>query len=120
MASPTSPIAARSTSGCARPGREHATSGTPLAVLLCDVDAFKAYNDTYGHLAGDVALTAVAGTLTRVLRSEADLAARYGGEEFAVLLTGCGADAAAAVAQRMLEAVRALSIEHRARTSRRT
>jgi diguanylate cyclase (GGDEF)-like protein len=91
----------------------HATSGMPLAVLMCDVDAFKAYNDTYGHLAGDVALTAVAGALTQVLRPEADLAARYGGEEFAVLLTGCGADAAAAVAQRMLEAVRALSIEHR-------
>jgi diguanylate cyclase (GGDEF)-like protein len=80
---------------------------------MCDVDAFKAYNDTYGHLAGDAALTAVAGALAQVLRPDADLAARYGGEEFAVLLTGCDASAAAVVAQRMLEAVRALAIEHR-------
>ena len=93
---------------------EHVASGAPLAVLMCDVDAFKAYNDTYGHLAGDVALTAVAGALTKVLRSKAaDLAARYGGEEFAVLLTQCDASEAAAVAQRTLEAVRALAIEHR-------
>lgn len=94
--------------------REHAASGAPLAVLMCDVDAFKAYNDTYGHLAGDVALTAVAGALTNVLRSNtADLAARYGGEEFAVLLVECDASEASAVAQRMLNAVRALAIEHR-------
>ena len=92
---------------------EHAASGAPLAVLMCDVDAFKAYNDTYGHLAGDVALTAVAGALTKALRPDVDLAARYGGEEFAVLLSGCDASEAAAVAQRMLEAVRALAIEHR-------
>lgn len=93
---------------------EHAASGASLAVLMCDVDAFKAYNDTYGHLAGDVALTAVAGALTNVLRSNsADLAARYGGEEFAVLLVDCDAGEAAAVAQRMLNAVRALAIEHR-------
>ncbi len=97
---------------------EHAASGTPLAVLMCDVDAFKAYNDTYGHLAGDVALTAVAGALTEVLRSNAaDLAARYGGEEFAVLLTGCDATGAAVVAQRVLETVRALAIEHRSSTA---
>ena len=92
---------------------EHAASGAPLAVLMCDVDAFKDYNDTYGHLAGDVALTAVAGALTKVLRPDVDLAARYGGEEFAVLLTRCDASAAVAVAQRILEAVRALAIEHR-------
>lgn len=93
---------------------EHAASGTPLAVLMCDVDAFKAYNDTYGHLAGDVALTAVAGALTNVLRSNsADLAARYGGEEFAVLLAACDASEAATVAQHMLDAVHALAIEHR-------
>jgi diguanylate cyclase (GGDEF)-like protein len=91
----------------------HAANGAPLAVLMCDVDAFKAYNDTYGHLAGDVALTAVAGALTGALRPDKDLAARYGGEEFAVLLIGCDGAAAAAVAQRMLQAVRALAIEHR-------
>ncbi|GGY17873.1 GGDEF domain-containing protein [Rhodanobacter panaciterrae] len=93
---------------------EHAARGASLAVLMCDVDAFKAYNDTYGHLAGDVALTAVAGALTKVLRSNAaDIPARYGGEEFAVLLNECDIDEATAVAQRMLDAVRALAIEHR-------
>ena len=92
---------------------EHVARGASLAVLMCDVDAFKDYNDTYGHLAGDVALTAVAGALTKVLRPDADLAARYGGEEFAILLTRCDVNAAAAVAQRILEAVRALAIEHR-------
>ncbi|HWU78317.1 MAG TPA: two-component regulator propeller domain-containing protein [Rhodanobacter sp.] len=93
---------------------EHAASRTPLAVLMCDVDAFKAYNDTYGHLAGDEALIAVAAALTGVLRSKADLAARYGGEEFAVLLAGCDVADAGVMAQRMLDAVRALAIEHRA------
>ena len=92
---------------------EHAAGGAPLAVLMCDVDAFKDYNDTYGHIAGDVALTAVAGALAKTLRPGADLAARYGGEEFAVLLGRCDAGEAAAVAQHMLEAVRALAIEHR-------
>jgi diguanylate cyclase (GGDEF)-like protein len=99
--------------------REHVASGAPLAVLLCDIDAFKAYNDTYGHPAGDAALTSVAGALSRVLRSTADLAARYGGEEFAVLLPRCGVEEATAVARRMLDAVRALEIEHRASTAAR-
>lgn len=94
--------------------RAHAAERTRLSVLLCDIDAFKAYNDTYGHLAGDVALAAVAGALNKVLRSKADLAARYGGEEFAVLLTDCDANEAAVVARRMCDAVRALAIAHRA------
>jgi len=90
----------------------HAASGKPLAVLLCDIDAFKAYNDTYGHLAGDATLTAVAGTLSQALRTDGDLAARYGGEEFAILLADCDAGEACAIARRALDAVRALSIEH--------
>ncbi|MEO5560815.1 MAG: two-component regulator propeller domain-containing protein [Dokdonella sp.] len=96
---------------------EHAAHSVQLAVLLCDIDGFKGYNDTYGHLAGDVALTAVARALTKVLRSKADIAARYGGEEFAVLLTRCDASDAAEVALEMLDAVRALAIEHRASTT---
>jgi diguanylate cyclase (GGDEF)-like protein len=97
-----------------RAWREHASASHPLAVLLCDIDAFKAYNDTYGHLAGDAALSAVAAALSRTLRDEGDLAARYGGEEFAVLLPSCDLGGALELAQRMLRAVRDLGIEHRA------
>jgi len=93
---------------------ELAVAGEPLAVLLCDIDDFKAYNDSYGHLAGDAALTSVAGVLSQSLRSGADLAARYGGEEFAVLLPRCGLREARDVADRLLKHVRDLGIEHRA------
>jgi len=92
---------------------DHRARGASLAVLLCDIDSFKAYNDTYGHLAGDATLASVAGTLASVARSPADLAARYGGEEFALLLANCKAPEAAVVAQRLLDTVRALGIEHR-------
>jgi len=92
---------------------EHRQDASPLAVLIADIDAFKAYNDTYGHLEGDAALAAVAGAIAGAVRGPDDLAARYGGEEFAVLLPHCGAPEATAVAQRMLAAVRDLGIPHR-------
>ena len=93
---------------------EHRRRAAMLALLIADIDAFKAYNDTYGHLEGDTALAAVAGAIASAARAPADLAARYGGEEFAVLLPDCSTEEATAVAQRMLAAVRALGIEHRA------
>ncbi len=92
---------------------DHRARGASFAVLLCDIDSFKAYNDTYGHLAGDAALASVAGTLASVARRPSDLAARYGGEEFALLLGNCKAPEAAVIAQRLLDTVRALGIEHR-------
>ena len=90
----------------------HRATGESLALLLCDIDDFKAYNDRYGHLAGDAALIGVAQALAGQVRGAGDLAARFGGEELALLLCDCDAASADAVAQRLLEAVRSLGIEH--------
>ena len=84
----------------------------PLAVVMLDVDFFKAYNDHYGHLAGDACLQAVARAAgERVVRA-VDLLARYGGEEFIVLLPNTGLDGAAKVARDICEAVGELRLPH--------
>ncbi|MBX3726056.1 MAG: diguanylate cyclase [Xanthomonadales bacterium] len=83
-------------------------SGTSLAVLLVDVDHFKAFNDRHGHGAGDQALRSVAEVLLRHARRPHDLAARYGGEEFAVVLPDCDLDDATRVAEEIRSEVRAL------------
>ena len=98
----------------ARAWADHRARGASLAVLLCDIDVFKAYNDSCGHVAGDAALVRVAGAIAAMVRSGDDLAARYGGEELALLLTDCDTRVADVVAHRLLEAVRSLAIEHRA------
>jgi diguanylate cyclase (GGDEF)-like protein len=72
----------------------------PLALLMLDVDHFKAFNDRNGHPAGDQALRAFAGVLRTSVR-DGDLAARYGGEEFCVMLPGASAAEAVAVAERI-------------------
>jgi diguanylate cyclase (GGDEF)-like protein len=76
----------------------------PLGVLMLDLDHFKSINDTYGHLAGDRVLRAVAKTCRRVLR-EGDVLVRYGGEEFLVLLPGAGAADVATIGERLRRAV---------------
>ena len=83
-----------------------------LAVLLCDVDNFKTYNDTYGHQAGDAALQTVAGVLAGQLRRPADVAARYGGEEFAVILPATDAEGARQVAESCRAGIEALAVTH--------
>jgi diguanylate cyclase (GGDEF)-like protein len=92
-----------------RRARRH---GTPLAVLLCDVDHFKRYNDTYGHARGDECLREVARALQDSLQRGGDLVARIGGEEFAVLLPATDLPAALALADRLREAVTALALPH--------
>jgi diguanylate cyclase (GGDEF)-like protein len=81
--------------------------GTPVAVVLSDLDDFKGVNDRFGHLAGDDVLKAFADTLRRSLR-EIDLPARIGGEEFAILLPQSDAAAARLVAERLRRTVRTL------------
>ena len=85
-----------------------------LALIMLDVDHFKAYNDTYGHPAGDICLTQIGGGLAKAMKRPADLAARYGGEEFIVLLPGADADGAEEVAKRIVGGIDALSLEHAA------
>jgi two-component system cell cycle response regulator len=85
-----------------------------LALILCDVDRFKAYNDTYGHLAGDDCLIRVAQAMTRTCQRPADLVTRYGGEEFAIILPNTDCAGARQVAQQLQQEVQRLQIPHRA------
>jgi two-component system, cell cycle response regulator len=78
--------------------------GAPLAILMLDLDHFKLLNDTHGHHAGDLALSAFARTLINNVR-RADLAARYGGEEFVVVMPNTSAEEAFLVAEKIREAV---------------
>ena len=84
----------------------------PLSLLMIDIDHFKAYNDYYGHLAGDLCLERVGQALAETVSRAEDLVARYGGEEFAVLLAGSGPDEALALAEKVRAAVSALAIPH--------
>ena len=79
--------------------RRAARNKTPLALLMIDADHFKAYNDTFGHQAGDEVLIGIAICITDAVRRAGDCAARYGGEEFAVLLPGLSAMEALGVAE---------------------
>lgn len=86
--------------------------GQPLSVLMCDLDCFKPYNDTYGHAQGDQCLQEVAETLNRVFARAGELVARIGGEEFAVLLPGADATQACLAAERLRQGLAARHIEH--------
>ncbi|MBA2712292.1 MAG: diguanylate cyclase [Rubrobacteraceae bacterium] len=87
--------------------------GHSYAVALCDVDSFKAYNDHYGHLAGDEVLTKVAKAITRHHRS-GDTAYRYGGEEFLIVLPEQTLQAATSTADNLRKTVERLGIPHEA------
>jgi diguanylate cyclase (GGDEF)-like protein len=88
----------------------------PLSLVLLDVDRFKAYNDAFGHLAGDDVLRTLAALLRSHTRAH-DLAARYGGEEFALILPATDAEGARAVAERLRQAIASTPWPHRTMTA---
>lgn len=89
-------------------------SGAALSVAVVDMDCFKAYNDTYGHLTGDDCLRQVAAAAQRSLLRPMDMVARTGGERFTCLLPEVGLDGARTIADRIESAVRDLHIPHAA------
>lgn len=90
-----------------------ARAGTPMSLLLIDVDRFKAYNDEYGHPSGDECLKLVANHLKTSLKRSADLAVRYGGEEFAAILPGTDEDGAYLVAESFRKSLAEAKVPHR-------
>jgi diguanylate cyclase (GGDEF)-like protein len=84
-----------------------------MALVLCDVDAFKNYNDHYGHQSGDECLKQVAAALQSCCQRPADMVARYGGEEFALILPDTDLTGAAHIAEAARDAVAQLAIPHR-------
>ncbi|MUG99881.1 diguanylate cyclase [Scytonema sp. UIC 10036] len=83
-----------------------------LSLILCDIDFFKAYNDTYGHQAGDRCLRQVANIIKQCVKRPADLVARYGGEEFAVILPNTKATGAFYIANKIQASLKAFAIPH--------
>ncbi|MBX7057821.1 MAG: sensor domain-containing diguanylate cyclase [Leptospirales bacterium] len=96
-----------------------ARRGTPLALLLTDVDKFKNFNDTHGHQAGDAVLKEVARNLMSVAR-KSDFAARYGGEEFCLVLPGADAERAREIAETLRRQVEACTVVHEGKEMRVT
>jgi len=92
-----------------RRARRHSNS---IALMMCDVDYFKLYNDTYGHQAGDDCLRRIAGAIRQHTERPSDIVARYGGEEFTVVLPETTIGGALIVAEKIRQAIRDLNIEH--------
>ena len=87
-------------------------SGSPLSLLMVDVDHFKLYNDHYGHLDGDQCLKAIASALASSVERGRDMLARFGGEEFVCLLPDTDLEGAKHIAEKLRQAVEGLAIPH--------
>jgi diguanylate cyclase (GGDEF)-like protein len=94
----------------------HGREKKPLGLILCDIDFFKPYNDTYGHQKGDQCLKKVAKTIQNALKRTNDLAARYGGEEFVIILPNTDLEGAIGIAQIIRKNVEAAAILHKSST----
>ncbi|MGP4844826.1 diguanylate cyclase domain-containing protein [Marinobacter sp. 1Y8] len=92
--------------------RRHHRQGQPLGFAMVDIDYFKAYNDGYGHLAGDDCLRSFARNLSGTLRRPGELMARYGGEEFAIVVPNLSVDGGEVFAQWLCQEVRNLALPH--------
>ncbi len=92
--------------------RRNLRDGTPLSLLFLDVDRFKLYNDTLGHLKGDSCLRQIAEAALDIVQRPADLVARYGGEEFAIILPATDATGAFAIAEDICDAIRDRRLPH--------
>lgn len=86
---------------------------TPMTLIVIDIDHFKRYNDTYGHLAGDGCLQQVAKALTSCAQRPQDMVCRYGGEEFVVLLPETPISGSEIIAERMREGIESLNLLHK-------
>jgi diguanylate cyclase (GGDEF)-like protein len=86
------------------------TAGTLLGAMMIDIDYFKVYNDTFGHLAGDACLRRIAESIEQTVKDENVFVGRFGGEEFILLLPGADTEMCAVIAQRIMEGVAGLNI----------
>ncbi len=93
--------------------KRHSRSGNPLSLILMDVDFFKNYNDSYGHVQGDEVLQTLGQLIKRIVRRPDDLAARYGGEEFTCLLSETPPEGAGIIAEKLRREVEDLMIPHK-------
>ena len=92
--------------------RRSMRQGEELSILMCDIDFFKMYNDSFGHQSGDECLRRIAQTLTLTMDRGGDLLARYGGEEFVAVLPGTSLNGATLVAEQMRQAISQLAMVH--------
>ncbi len=98
----------------AKEWKRHSRNNLPLSLIMCDIDYFKKFNDTYGHQAGDDCLKMVAKAIKMEVKRPSDIAARYGGEEFVLLLPDTESNGALVIADHIGGAVENLNIRHSA------